>query len=55
MTALGQEKLFGAYDGRNIFTDVTIHKDTWSNKSMTYQEVQDLLGSLRGWKGKKKS
>ncbi len=49
----GSEKLFGAFDGRNAFTDVQIHTDTWSSKSMTYLEVQNLLGSLRGWKGKK--
>jgi hypothetical protein len=49
----GDEKLFGAYDGRNPFTDVQIHTDTWSSNFMTYQEVQNLLGSLRGWKGGK--
>ncbi len=49
----GEERLFGAYDGRNAFTDVQIHTNTWSTNAMTFGEVQNLLGDLRGWKPKR--
>ncbi len=46
----GKEVMFGAYDQDRPFTDVAIHEDTWSTKTMTFTEVQALLGQMRGFK-----
>lgn len=49
----GKVEVFGAYSGESVFQDVKIHENTWSTSSMTYDEVRELLGKLRGWKGPK--
>ena len=55
-TGDGNEHFYGAYGGETPFHGVKIHEgSTWSSAFMTYEEVQALLGKLRGWKGKKTS
>ena len=46
----GKEQLFGAFDQDRRFTDVDIQKSTWSQTAMTFDEVQALLGEMRGFK-----
>ena len=49
----GTIKIFGAFDGRNPFTGVDIHDgSTWSNVATSFQDVQQVLGKLRGFKPK---
>jgi hypothetical protein len=51
----GKEQIFGAYYGDNhaAFDTFKAPNSTWSTGSMTYDEVQQLLGKIRGFKGKK--
>lgn len=46
-----------AFGGRNHkpmeWTAFDVRGEHWSEESMTYDEVQTLLGSLRGYKGKR--
>lgn len=53
LDAAGGEHLFASFDGRNENEDYKVHEDTWSTKSMTFEEVQALLGDIRGYKVKK--
>lgn len=46
----GNECLYGAFIGKNAITDYSIHEKTWSEKSMTFSEVQNLIGEIRGYK-----
>lgn len=50
----GAEQIFGAYYGDNhaAFDTAKSPSQTWSTGSMTYDEVQQLLGKIRGFKGK---
>jgi hypothetical protein len=48
--APNSEQLFGAYDGQHEARNVTIHESTWSCKSSSFEEVQALLGRIRGYK-----
>ena len=49
----GIETFYGAFGGFNQFRDVKIHESTWSTAFTTFEDVQALLGKLRGWKGKR--
>ena len=46
----GQEQLYGSYYGRNRDEKYQMHQSTWSEKTMTRDEVAELLGRLRGYK-----
>ena len=46
----GAKQCFGAFDGKHPFKDVDIQEATWSNASMTYGEVRQMLGDMRGFK-----
>jgi hypothetical protein len=50
------ESIFGAYygDNHNAFKTSESPNNTWSSTAMTFDEVQQLLGKIRGWKRKKK-
>jgi hypothetical protein len=52
----GGEGIFGAYYGDNhaAFETFKSPNKTWSLASLTYEDVQQLLGQIRGFKGKKK-
>lgn len=43
----GREHLFGSYDGHNKDEGHQIHERTWSTKTMSFDEVQSLLGDIR--------
>jgi hypothetical protein len=45
----GQEHLFGSYFGRNKDEKYQVHEHTWSTNSMSFEEVQHLLGEIRGY------
>lgn len=45
----GVEHLYAVYDGRNRSKDYMIHTNTWSTVSMSFAEVQSLLGKIRGF------
>lgn len=45
----GVEKLYAAFDGKNKNEDYITHEKTWSTKSMSFEEVQALLGDIRGF------
>jgi hypothetical protein len=51
--AAGKEATYGAFDHNRPFTDVNIQERTWSTVSMTFVEVQQLLGEIRGYKPRK--
>lgn len=46
----GKEQLYAAFDGRNKNELYTVHEKTWSTRSMSFAEVQFLLGDIRGFK-----
>ena len=51
------ETIFGAFygDNHNSFKTLEASSGTWSAAAMSYEDVQNLLGKIRGWKGKKRS
>jgi hypothetical protein len=51
--ATGNELMYGAFDQDRPFTEVKIHENTWSTASMTFGEVQSLLGEIRAYKPSK--
>jgi ribulose bisphosphate carboxylase small subunit len=48
----GKETFFKAWGEETLFTDVKIHESTWSTARMSWEEVRDLLGEIRGFKPK---
>lgn len=50
LDADGAEQLFGSFDGRNMDAGNKVHEDTWSTRTMSFAEVQALLGEIRGIK-----
>ena len=46
----GQEQLYGSYFGRNRDEKYQVHTDTWSTKTMTYEEVQQVLADVTGFR-----
>ncbi|HLZ67405.1 MAG TPA: hypothetical protein VKQ29_14320 [Aliidongia sp.] len=47
----GEETIFGAYAGKTpTKDDELVRDDAWSNASMSFLEVQALLGELRNFK-----
>jgi hypothetical protein len=48
----GSEVFFKAWGEETLFTDVKIHENTWSTARMSWDEVRDLLGEIRGFKPK---
>jgi hypothetical protein len=50
------ETVFNAFygDNHNSFKTVEASNGTWSSAAMSYEEVQNLLGKIRGWKGTKR-
>jgi len=54
--AAGEEVIFGAYAGKAPGKDdVLVRDDAWSSASMSFPEVQSLLGELRNFKVAAKS
>jgi hypothetical protein len=49
--ANGDEELFGAFDGRHPFKEGNTLERSWSSATLTIEEVQELLGQQRGWRG----
>jgi hypothetical protein len=47
---LGELVLFGAFDQDRPFTDVGIQEHTWSTATLTFAEVQQLLGDIRNFR-----
>lgn len=45
----GNEQLYAAFDGKNKNEEYIVHEKTWSTKSMSFAEVQSLLGDIRGF------
>jgi len=51
LDAAGQEVIFGAYAGKSpAKDDVAVRDDPWSSATMSFPEVQSLLGELRNFK-----
>lgn len=50
------ETVFGAFYGENhsAFKTVDASSATWSTAAMSYEDVQNLFGKIRGWKGNKR-
>lgn len=48
----GTEQLFGSFDGHNPDAGHKVHDSTWSSRSMSFVEVQALIGRIRGYKPK---
>jgi hypothetical protein len=47
----GEEAIFGAYAGKTpAKDDELVREDAWSSASMSFLEVQSLLGELRNFK-----
>ena len=46
----GNWQTFGAFNGKKPFKDVVIHDNTWSSAHMSIEDVQAVLGELRGFK-----
>ena len=44
----GVEQLYGAWGEEIPFSGVAIHTDTWSSRSMNFDEVRELIGQIRG-------
>ena len=45
----GAEQLYGSFDGKVMDEKYKVHVSTWSTARMSYEEVQALLGSIRGY------
>lgn len=43
----GGEHVVGRFDRHNTFTEVGMNPDAWSTASMKYDEVKDLLRTMR--------
>lgn len=43
----GEEETFGAFDGDSPLEGVSLQAQVWSSTSITFKEVQMLLGQLR--------
>jgi hypothetical protein len=48
MSADGHEQFYDAFAGESRFQGVKVLENTWSTGFMTYEDVQALLGKLRG-------
>ena len=50
------ETIFGAFygDSHSSFKTLEASSGTWSTAAMSYEDVQNLFGKIRGWKGKKR-
>jgi hypothetical protein len=46
----GNWQTFGAFNGKKPFKDVVIHDNSWSTAHMSIEDVQAVLGELRGFK-----
>ena len=44
----GVEHLYGAWGEETPFSDVKIHTDTWSTRTMAFDEVRNLIARIRG-------
>lgn len=47
--ANGVEQLHGSFDGEVKDEKYQVHQNTWSTSRMSYEEVRDLLGEIRGF------
>ena len=48
-TAEGSEELFDAFDGKHRFKGVEVGTASWSTENLSFDQVQALLGSIRGF------
>ena len=49
----GIRQCFGAFNGKKPFKDVVIHENSWSSAHMSLEDIQALLGQVRGFKAGK--
>jgi hypothetical protein len=46
----GIRQSFGSFNGKKPFKDVVLHANDWSTAFMSMEDIQALLGELRGFK-----
>jgi hypothetical protein len=51
----GVEQHYGSFNGLHPDVGLKVHESTWSSRSMSFSEVQSLIGEIRGYRPAKAS